>query len=177
MLIGSLAAVLQVAGVPIVAADKKIQVKDLPPVVQAAVQESTRGATINGYAGEAEGGKTMFEAETTVNGHSRDLLFDASGTLVEVEEATSLDTVPAAVLTALEARGHVVTVDQSREEGRHVRGDGQTKWEEVGVRGERRRQARQVLSTLVRAVVLLCAPLDLNSSGVHAAARRLDLRI
>jgi uncharacterized membrane protein YkoI len=94
------------------AADKKIQAKDLPPVVQAAVQESTRGAVIKGYAREVEGGKTMFEVETTVNGHSRDLLFDAKGTLVSVEEATTLDAVPAAVKTALEARGHVVTVEQ-----------------------------------------------------------------
>lgn len=54
----------------------------------------------------------MFEVETTVSGHSRDLLFDASGTLVEIEEATNLDTVPAAVRAALEARGHVLTVEQ-----------------------------------------------------------------
>ena len=39
---------------------------------------------IKGYAREVEGGKTLFEVETTVNGHSRDLLFDAKGTLVSV---------------------------------------------------------------------------------------------
>lgn len=105
--------VLLVLGTPtLFAAEKRIQAKDLPPAVQAAVQDATRGATIKGYAREVGGGKTMFEVETTVNGHARDLLFDASGTLVEVEEAMSLDAVPVAVKTALAARGHVVTVEQ-----------------------------------------------------------------
>jgi hypothetical protein len=89
-----------------------IQAKDLPPAVQAIVLEATRGATIKGYAREVEGGKTMFEVETTANGHSRDLLFDASGTLVEIEEATSLAAVPTAVRTVLEARGRVLTVEE-----------------------------------------------------------------
>jgi uncharacterized membrane protein YkoI len=105
-------AVLVLGAAVVFAADKKIQAKDLPPAVQKAVQDATRGATIKGYAREVEGGKPMFEVETTVNGHSRDLLFDASGTLVEIEEATNLDAVPAAVRTALEARGHVLTVEQ-----------------------------------------------------------------
>jgi uncharacterized membrane protein YkoI len=94
------------------AAEAKIQAKDLPPAVQRAVQDATKGATIKGYAREVEGGKTMFEVETTVNGHSRDLLFDASGTLVEIEEAIRLDAVPTAVRTALQARGHVRSVER-----------------------------------------------------------------
>ena len=54
----------------------------------------------------------MFEVETSVNGQSRDLLFDANGTLVEVEEATNLDAVPATVKAAFESRGHVLTIEQ-----------------------------------------------------------------
>lgn len=109
----SLAGALLVLGTAtLFAADTKIQAKDLPPAVQKAIQDATRGATIKGYAREVEGGKTMFEVETTVNGHSRDLLFDARGTLVEIEEAIRLDAVPAAVRTALEASGHVLTVEQ-----------------------------------------------------------------
>jgi uncharacterized membrane protein YkoI len=108
----SLAGAVLVFGVSTLAgAEKRIQAKDLPPAVQKAVQEETKGATIKGYAKEVEAGKTMYEVETTVNGHSRDLLFDTSGRLVEVEEATTLDVVPAAVKTALEARGKVLTVE------------------------------------------------------------------
>jgi uncharacterized membrane protein YkoI len=96
----------------IVAAEKKIQARDLPAAVQNAIPDATRGATIKGYAREVEGGKTMYEVETMVDGHSRDLLFDANGTLVETEEAIGLDAVPAAVRTALESRGRVLTVEQ-----------------------------------------------------------------
>src|SRR5712664_1826899 len=95
----------------LVAADKKIQAKDLPPAVQKAVREETKGATIKGYVKEVENGKTMYEVETSINGHSRDLLFDASGQLVEAEEAIALDAVPAAVKSALEARGKVLSVE------------------------------------------------------------------
>jgi hypothetical protein len=83
-------AVLAVAGLS--AADKKIQRKDLPPAVEKAVQlEETKGATVKGLSTEVEGGKKMYEVEATLNGHSRDLLFDTTGRLVEAEEATTLD--------------------------------------------------------------------------------------
>jgi uncharacterized membrane protein YkoI len=60
---------------------------------------------------QMEGGKTIYEVETTVGGHTRDLLLDAAGRIVETEEDTSIDTVPAAVKTALEARGTVGKVE------------------------------------------------------------------
>jgi uncharacterized membrane protein YkoI len=94
------------------AADKKVQMKDLPPAVQKAVQqEQAKGATIVGLASEVEGGKTMYEVETKVNGHTRDLLFTAAGVLVEAEEETPIDAVPAAVKAAFEARGKVLKIE------------------------------------------------------------------
>ena len=104
--------VLAMGATALVAAEKKIQAKDLPPAAQKAVQAEIRGATITGYAREVENGTTMFEVETMLNGHSRDLLFDANGTLVEVEEATTLAAVPTAVKTALERHGRVLRVEQ-----------------------------------------------------------------
>lgn len=94
------------------AADKKVQMKDLPAAVQKTVQaEEAKGAKIVGLATEVEGGKTMYEVETIVGGHTRDLLLDAVGRIVETEEATSIDAVPAAVKAALEARGKVGKVE------------------------------------------------------------------
>ena len=46
-----------------------------------------------------------------LRGQLRDLLFDASGKLVETEEETPLSAVPPAVKTALEARGKVLKVE------------------------------------------------------------------
>ena len=104
-------AALALAAAGLIAADKKIQAKDLPPAVQKAVQEEAKGAAIKGYSREIEGGKTMYEVETMIGGHSRDLLFDATGHLVSVEEAVSLEAVPAAVKAAFEARGNVLLVE------------------------------------------------------------------
>ena len=70
-----------------------------------------KGATLKGLAKEVEGGKTFYEAETVVNGRTRDLLFDATGHLVEVEEETAIDAVPAAVKTALMARGKILRLE------------------------------------------------------------------
>jgi hypothetical protein len=94
------------------AADKKIQRKDLPVAVQRTVQsEEAAGAKIVGLATEVEGGRTMYEIETTVHGHTRDLLVAEDGQIVETEEETSIDVVPAAVKNALEARGRVGKVE------------------------------------------------------------------
>ncbi len=106
----ALALALGVTGLS--AAAKKVQMKDLPAAVQKTVRaEEAKGAKIVGLATEVEGGKTMYEVETTVGGHTRDLLLDAAGRIVETEEETGIDAVPAAVKTALEARGTVGKVE------------------------------------------------------------------
>ena len=45
---------------------------------------------------ETENGKTTYEAETTVNGKSRDVSFDKTGAIVAVEQEVDLDSIPAA---------------------------------------------------------------------------------
>jgi uncharacterized membrane protein YkoI len=94
-----------------VAADQKLAMKDLPPAVREAVQRETTGATLKGLAKEVEGGQTFYEAETDVGGHTRDLLFDATGHLVEIEEQIAIDAAPAPVKAALESRGKILSVE------------------------------------------------------------------
>jgi uncharacterized membrane protein YkoI len=105
------AAMLGVFTAGAAAAEKKVQMKDLPAAVRQAVQENLRGATIKGLSKEVENGATHYEAETMLNGRARDLLFDARGTLVEVEEELAADAVPAPVKAAAEARGKVVMIE------------------------------------------------------------------
>jgi hypothetical protein len=94
------------------AADKKVQMKDLPAAVQKTVQAvEANGAAIVGLATEIEGGKTMYEVETTAGGRTKDLLLNAAGAIVETEEETAIDAVPAAVKTALQSRGKVGKVE------------------------------------------------------------------
>jgi uncharacterized membrane protein YkoI len=89
---------------PALIADTKIKMEDLPKPVQDAVKEQTKGATIVGFAKEVEKGKAMYEVETKVNGLGRDLLFDAKGKVVSIEEETTLDKIPAAAKAAIEKK-------------------------------------------------------------------------
>jgi uncharacterized membrane protein YkoI len=103
------------------ATEKKVQLKDLPSAVQRAMTQQTKGAQIKGYELEVENGKTFYEAETVVNGKSRDILFDAAGALVEVEEETTLDSIPAPAKAALEkaaAGGKITKVETVTSGGR-----------------------------------------------------------
>jgi uncharacterized membrane protein YkoI len=99
------------ATVVVTAQETKVKKKDLPAAVQQAMEREVQGATVKGFAKEIEGGKTFYEVETIKAGHSRDILFDPNGQVVEVEEEVALDTLPAAVKDALSAAGKVTKVE------------------------------------------------------------------
>ena len=94
--------VIAMMSLAVLAAETSVKMKDLPAEVQKTVQEQTKGAQIKGISKEVEKGKTMYEVETTVNGKSRDLLIDASGGLVSVEEPVPIESIPAPARAALE---------------------------------------------------------------------------
>jgi uncharacterized membrane protein YkoI len=100
--------------------EKKVQMKDLPPAVQQAVKEQSKGATVRGLAMEAEKGKTTYEAELTVNGHGKDVSFDAAGKVVSVEEEVTLESLPEAARAAIQksaGTGKVTKVESVMENG------------------------------------------------------------
>jgi uncharacterized membrane protein YkoI len=83
------------------AQEKKITKADLPVAVQKTIDAQTQGATIRGFSTEIENGKRIYEAELTVNGHSKDISMDKDGNIVEIEEQVSLDSLPQAVRDGL----------------------------------------------------------------------------
>jgi hypothetical protein len=96
------------------AQEKKIQRTDLPPAVEKTVAAQSQGATIKGFSQEKENGQTFYEAEMTVDGHSKDILLDASGAIAEVEEQVALDSLSAPVKDGLQAKagsGKIVKVE------------------------------------------------------------------
>ena len=94
--------------------EKKIKRSDLPPTVEKTVAAQSAGATIRGFSEEKENGQTFYEAEMVVNGHSKDILINANGNIVEIEEQVDVDSLPADVkagLTAKAAGGKIEKVE------------------------------------------------------------------
>lgn len=93
---------------------KALQLKDLPASVQKTVQDTLKGGAIKNIAKEKEDGVEQYEIESTLNGKSRDFNIAADGRLLVVEEATTLDAIPAAAKAAIQkktAGGTVTTVE------------------------------------------------------------------
>ena len=112
-LVGLILAIL-ISTLPAFTQEKKVKRSDLPPAVEKAVAAQSQGATIRGFSEEKENGQTFYEAELIVDGHSKDVLMDANGAVVEVEEQIALDSLPAAVKEGLQskaAKGKVVKVE------------------------------------------------------------------
>jgi len=107
------------------AGEKQVKFSELPPAVQKAAQAESQGATVKGYAKEVEHGKVTFEVQMTLNGKTRDVSIDPSGKVVEVEQEVSLEAVPPAALTAIQAEtkgGSIAKVEE-------VKSDSETVWE------------------------------------------------
>ncbi len=82
-------------------AQKKLNLKDLPAPAQKTIQAELKGAEIKSIDKETEHGVAQYEVETMLNGKHRDLNVDTKGSLLVVEEETSIDTVPAAAKVAI----------------------------------------------------------------------------
>lgn len=128
------------------AQEKKISRAQLPPAVAKTVAAESEGATIKSFASEREHGQQFYEVSLNVNGHNKDILMDANGRVVEVEEEVALDSLPANVQDALKklARGGtIIVVESLTKQGRlvayeaHVK-HGRTRSEiQVGPSGEK----------------------------------------
>ena len=98
----------------IVAENKGLQLKDLPAVVQKTVQANLMGGVIRNIGKEKEDGFEQYEIESLRNGKERDYNIDAKGNLLLVEEATTMDSIPAAAKASILkkiADGKLVTVE------------------------------------------------------------------
>jgi len=83
------------------ASAKSLKLSDLPPALRQAVTENAKGGDIETITSEKEKGVTQYEVETMLNGKHRDFDIDQQGKLLLVEEEVALDSVPAAVKTAI----------------------------------------------------------------------------
>ena len=125
--------------------EKKIDRADLPPSVQKTVAVVSKGATIKGFSQEVENGQTLYEAEMSVNGHSKDVNIDSSGAVVEVEEQVEMDSLSTAVKEALltkAGKGKIIKIESITKHDKlvayeaQVRTDGKKSETQVGPDGK-----------------------------------------
>src|SRR5437588_3144823 len=105
------------------AQEKKIKKSDMPAAVQKTADEQSKGATVKGYSTEVEDGKTIYEVELMVNGHSKDVSMSPEGAVVEVEEEVALDSLPAEVRDGLKKKagaGKITKVETLTKQGKLV---------------------------------------------------------
>jgi hypothetical protein len=122
LLAGALACALSCAGISS-AQERKIKRADLPPAVEKTLAAESAGATVKGFSEEKEKGETFYEAELVVSGHSKDVLIDASGSVVEVEEEVTFDSLPAEVKAGLQTkagRSKILRVESLTKKGKLV---------------------------------------------------------
>ena len=103
--------------------EKKIKRSALPPAVEKAVVEQSQGSTIRGFSEESERGRRFFEVEMTTSGHSKDVLMDETGTVVEIEEEIAFDSLPPSVkdgLQILAGRDKILGVESLTKNGKIV---------------------------------------------------------
>lgn len=103
--------------------EKPIRRADLPAAVERTVVAQSLGATVHGFSLEQDKGHTYYEAEMTLNGHTRDVLIDEAGAVVEVEEQVILDALPATVREGLAAKagnGKISKVESLTKAGKLV---------------------------------------------------------
>lgn len=103
--------------------EKKIKRSELPVAVDETVRAQSQGATIRGFSEEKENGKIFYEAELMVNGHTKDVLIDADGEVVEAEEQVPLENLPPSVRDGLETKvgkGKLAKIERLTKKGKLV---------------------------------------------------------
>jgi uncharacterized membrane protein YkoI len=140
-----LAAVLSISALGL-AEEKTISRSDLPPAVEKSLQQQLSGAAVKGFSAEKENGRVMYEAQLIVDGHTKDILFDASGAIQEVEEEVAFDSLPVEVKASLRARaknGKITKVESLVKQDKLVAYEAQVEKNgkhseiQVGPKGER----------------------------------------
>ena len=144
------AALLFTASVANAQEEQKVRRNQLPAAVEKTVAAESQGATIKGFSREVEKGKTYYEAAMTVNGHTKDILMDKGGNIVEVEEEVTMDSLPAAVQDALKkaaGTGTIGVIESLTRNGKLVAYEGHVKTGkkrsevQVGPNGEKLKRA------------------------------------
>ena len=105
------------------AQEKRTKRSNLPAAVEKTVAAVSKDATLKGLSEETRNGKTTYEVELIVNGHTKDVEVEPGGAIVEIEEEVAMDSLPTEVkggLTAKAAGGKILKVESLIKQGHLV---------------------------------------------------------
>lgn len=111
---------ITITALPFAAAAARLTLKDLPAAAQQTVNDTLKGGEIKNISKETEHGVAQYEIETMLNGKHRDFNVDTKGTLLVVEEETTLNAIPAGAKAAVLKKvgdGKLRTVESSTKPG------------------------------------------------------------
>lgn len=139
-------ALLTLVSTQLSAQERTVKRAELPPAVQRAADEQSKGATVREYSTEREDGRVTYEVAMTVRGRGRDVTMDSTGTVLEIEDEVPFDSLPAAVregLHQLAGAGTIGKVESLTKRGTlvayeaHVRNGDKRSEIQVGPDGKR----------------------------------------
>jgi hypothetical protein len=87
-------------------AETHVSCNTLPAAVLHQAKIEAGDATIHGCVKDKENGKLIYEVETLADGRSKDIVLDASGSVLEVEQEVAASSLPAAVSDAIARAAH-----------------------------------------------------------------------
>ena len=86
------------------------QTSKVPASIQAAFTKQFPNAKIKKVAKEKRDGKVVYEVESTDAGQNRDIIYSATGDVIEIEEGIALTALPAPVSAAVKAQFPKATI-------------------------------------------------------------------
>ncbi|HEV7682212.1 MAG TPA: PepSY-like domain-containing protein [Pyrinomonadaceae bacterium] len=102
--------------------EQKILAKSVPSAVINAFKSSYPNATIKGFAREKENGKIFYEIESKDGAVGRDVLYNADGSVAEIEETVAASDLPEAIRDSINSKypNAVITKAEKTIQGENV---------------------------------------------------------
>jgi uncharacterized membrane protein YkoI len=84
------------------AAETKVNLAEVPPAAQKTIKEKMKGGKLKRIVKDTSKGAPTYEAELTFAGRAKDISVDENGSVIEIEEAVALSTLPKPAKAAIE---------------------------------------------------------------------------
>ena len=100
--------------------EESVKKQNVPKIILESFQKAYPNARVKGYSKEIDGGKPMYEIESSEKGVNRDVTYSEDGTLISVEESLSPEKLPEIIKASLKKdfpRAHTRKCEQITKNG------------------------------------------------------------